>query len=58
MKEKLVDKRSPLWNLWRQDDNGNKFLMKSFYSEQQAAKAKAEFEEKKHKQIYWIEKIG
>jgi hypothetical protein len=44
------------WELWRQDDNGIKVLMDVFDTEEQALKLQNEFEERKHKQTYWVEK--
>ena len=44
------------WELWRQVDHGNKVLIEIFFSEEAAYFAQKEFEERKHKQIYWIEK--
>lgn len=43
--------------LWRQDDNGHKFLIETFPCKADAVKAMKEFESHLHKQIYWIEKI-
>lgn len=42
--------------LWRQDDNGHKFLIKTFPCKADAVKAMKEFERRLHKQTYWIEK--
>ncbi len=50
-------KFSPI-ELWRQDDNGHKFLIETFSCKADAAKAKREFENRKHKQIYWLEKAN
>lgn len=43
--------------LWRQDDNGHKFLIETFPCKADAVRAMKEFETRLHKQIYWIEKI-
>lgn len=43
--------------LWRQDDNGHKFLIETFPCRADAAKALREFESRKHKQTYWLEKV-
>jgi hypothetical protein len=43
--------------LWRQDDNGHKFLIETFPCKADAVKAMKEFETRHYKQIYWIEKI-
>lgn len=42
--------------LWRQDDNGHKFLIETFRCRADAVKAMREFEARMHKQTYWIEK--
>ena len=45
------------WQLWRQDDNGNRFLIGS-YPLQEAAEAKmAEMTRCHHKQTYWITEL-
>jgi catechol 2,3-dioxygenase-like lactoylglutathione lyase family enzyme len=44
----------PLWSLWRQDDNGNRFLMNRGLSRADAERFAADFEARAHKQIYWI----
>ncbi len=46
------------WRLWRQDDNGNKMVIKVFPTEAEAEEKRREFEAKGHKQIYWIDKAG
>lgn len=47
-----------LWRLWRQDDNGNRFLVAEF-GERGAAEARMEaFTRHPHKQIYWIEGVA
>ncbi len=43
--------------LWRQDDNGHKFLIETFLCKADAVKAMKEFEAHLHKQTYWIEKV-
>ena len=39
----------------RQDDNGNQYVVGSFPNSAEADKARAEFEARGHKQIYWVE---
>lgn len=42
------------WQLWRQDDNGNRFLVDSF-SDRAAAQSRLEvLQAVPHKQFYWI----
>ncbi len=43
------------WELWRQDDNGNRILMSSFAERTEAEAALARFEALHHKQTYWLE---
>lgn len=43
-----------MFELWRQDDNGNRFLVGS-YAERSAAEGRlAELSRVPHKQTYWI----
>lgn len=42
--------------LWRQDDNGNRFLVARFAVEAEAAAEQARFEALGHKQTYWVER--
>lgn len=44
------------WALWRQDDNGNRFLVARFAAEAAAAAEQARFEALGHKQTYWVER--
>jgi hypothetical protein len=46
-----------LHELWRQDDNGHKFLIETFTCRADAVKAIKEFEPRLHKQTYWVEKV-
>jgi hypothetical protein len=43
----------PTWSVWRQDDNGNVFMVKSGLTEAEALRLVAEYEAKGHKQTYW-----
>lgn len=43
--------------LWRQDDNGHRFLIENFPCKADAIKAMKDFEGRGHKQTYWIEKV-
>lgn len=45
-----------LHELWRQDDNGHKFLIETFPCRADAVSAMKEFEARLHKQTYWVEK--
>jgi hypothetical protein len=41
--------------VWRQDDNGNRFLIADSLSQDEAAKMVRELEHGGHKQVYWSE---
>lgn len=43
------------WQLWRQDDNGNRFPVAVFTCKQQAEERIRELTRCQHKQLYWIE---
>ena len=42
-----------LWEVWRQDDNGNQFLVSGGHTREQAEELCASFEARGHKQLYW-----
>ena len=44
----------PLYELWREDDNANRYLMDEFYIKNAAQKKCDEFLARAHKQDYWI----
>lgn len=44
----------PQWELWRQDDNGQRFLVARFSCQSEAESQRCSFEEKGHKQLYWV----
>ncbi|MFO0547069.1 MAG: hypothetical protein U0271_01710 [Polyangiaceae bacterium] len=44
------------WTVWRQDDNGNRFLMSSGHTQDEANRLCAEYEARGHKQMYWTER--
>jgi hypothetical protein len=46
------------WELWRQDDNGNRFLIARFASGEAARAEQRRFEALAHKQIYWIQQAA
>ena len=43
------------WALWRQDDNGNRFLIARFDSAEAAEAEQRRYEALGHKQTYWVE---
>uniref|UniRef100_A0A831TXA1 SPOR domain-containing protein n=1 Tax=Geobacter metallireducens TaxID=28232 RepID=A0A831TXA1_GEOME len=42
------------FDLWRQDDNGNRFLVGTFADQAAAERRLAELTRIQHKQTYWI----
>lgn len=42
------------WSVWRQDDNGQRYLVSRGHARRDAERACAEFEAKGHKQLYWV----
>ncbi len=45
------------YELWRQDDNGHKFLVGTFGEYAEALVEQIYFEALGHKQFYWIEEV-
>lgn len=45
---------SPQYLLWRRDGHGNSFLMCRFHSRQQAERTCLRYQNRGHKQNYWI----
>ena len=43
-----------MYELWREDDNGNRFLVDSFADRAAAEERLRELERTPHKQTYWI----
>lgn len=43
------------WRLWRQDDNGNRFLVGEYNRKSDAETQLAELTRHIHKQTYWLE---
>ena len=43
------------WTVWRQDDNGHKWIV-AHHDDQELAQAQAdEMQRRGHKQLYWVE---
>ena len=42
------------WHLWRQDDNGNRFLIDTYATRELAEDRIAELTRSPHKQTYWV----
>lgn len=43
------------WTVQRQDDNGNRFIVATGLTREQAEQLAASFEARGHKQLYWVE---
>lgn len=43
------------WCVMRQDDNGNRFVVASTLTEGEARLLSASYEQRAHKQMYWVE---
>lgn len=46
------------WELWRQDDNGNRFVIGRFATAAAAEAEQRRFEALAHKQTYWVQAAG
>lgn len=46
--------RANIWSVWRQDDNGNQAVVASGLPKSAAEKVAKSYEDKGHKQLYWI----
>ena len=45
-----------IWELWRQDDNGNISLVKDKLKKNEAEQLCQHYEAKGHKQTYWVQR--
>ena len=45
------------WELWRQDEHGNEFLIRAFDDPISAEKARADFVASGHHQHYWVKDL-
>jgi hypothetical protein len=45
---------APCFVVWRQDDNGNEFVVATVASRREAELLVREYEARAHKQVYWI----
>jgi hypothetical protein len=43
------------WAVHRQDDNGNRFVVRAGLDREEAIRLASELEARGHKQLYWIE---
>ncbi|WP_329197954.1 MULTISPECIES: SPOR domain-containing protein [unclassified Streptomyces] len=46
------------WLVIRQDDNGNRYRVGRYASEAEAQKVADSLEDRGHKQLYWVERVG
>ncbi len=53
----IFEAHEPKFSVWRQDDNGNIFLVKDRLTEIDALRLVREYERKGHKQTYWAKEI-
>ena len=44
-----------VWQVLRLDDNGNRFIVAEYTSEDEARRIADEFTARGHKQVYWVE---
>ena len=45
----------PQWTVWRQDDNGHRFVVAHHADRESAQVQAAEMQARGHKQLYWVE---
>jgi hypothetical protein len=53
--EMLDIRPSAQWQLWRQDDNGNRVMIRAFANRDEAEAELRHFESLQHKQTYWLD---
>jgi hypothetical protein len=46
------------WAVHRQDDNGNRFLVRAGLDREEALRLASELEARGHKQLYWVEAVS
>ncbi|MER5933733.1 SPOR domain-containing protein [Streptomyces sp. NPDC002054] len=46
------------WLVIRQDDNGNRYRVGRYATRAEAQKVVDSFDDRGHKQLYWVERIG
>ncbi len=52
---KVPNMQYPSWSVWRQDDNGNQFLIGFNMSKAEATQMVCHYESLGHKQYYWLQ---
>ena len=53
----VMNESAERWQLKRQDDHGNQYVMDTFSSKKQAEDKMAHYQNKGHKQTYWVDKV-
>ncbi|GAA2953414.1 SPOR domain-containing protein [Streptomyces enissocaesilis] len=46
------------WLVIRQDDNGNRYRVGRYATRAEAQKIVDSFDDRGHKQLYWVERVG
>ncbi|MGW6565411.1 SPOR domain-containing protein [Streptomyces sp. NPDC054975] len=46
------------WLVIRQDDNGNRYRVGRYATQDEAQKVADSLDDRGHKQLYWVERIG
>jgi hypothetical protein len=55
----MTESAAPLpWLVVRQDDNGNRYSVGRYATRDEAQKAVDSLDDRRHKQLYWVEQIG
>ncbi|BAU85809.1 SPOR domain-containing protein [Streptomyces laurentii] len=55
----MTDSGSDLaWLVIRQDDNGNRYRVGRYATQDEAQRIADSFDDRGHKQTYWVERIG
>jgi hypothetical protein len=51
---RLAEGRGKGWTVWRQDDNGNQYVVSRHDTQAEAQSVAADMEARGHKQAYWV----
>jgi len=51
---RLAERRAKGWTVWRQDDNGNQYVVSRHDTQAEAQSVAADLEARGHKQVYWV----
>lgn len=54
----VTDQKPPTWAVLRQDDHGNRFIVETGLTREDAERLVAVFQGRGHKQLYWAEVEG